>query len=427
MFLKFNLPIRINLKTLEKENLNNAFINFNYRKYNCFLKLKTGMGIKEYPEKEKIIYTRQYYGISIIIEDDSNKNIEHFVKKQSMKQILELINLFSNRCLSIFRNYGNLTKVREFSLQLEMANKEQFECFFMMLDTKISINNSAYENILEYWGFKIDLGKEWISISLQGSYFNVYNEEYLDYNAWLDIKNALENNLEITEELYFFVNSLEHIRNNNIRLAVIETVISLEIAVSKYLKNYLMYKHIPNDRIGNLINSKIGITSMVSVLLNLTIEEKLMKIIKVDEVLKLITLRNDIIHKNKKIPIKSSEQEEIISQITATQSLCLLLFSFFNKRIKIKTLLQNTQKSYGIENIEVICIPRTSYFQLKVYLKEYSNELIEKINFSIISSLENYRSFEKLYNKNEHLTIHYRFDKKIIAKFLNGKTVYLNQ
>ena len=425
MFLEFNLPIRINLFSSEKENLNNTFTNFNYKKYNCFLKLKSEKDIIEYKEKEKITYTRNYHGISITIEDNDKGTIENFVKEQSMAKILKLINLVSNRCLLVFRNYGNLTKVKEFSLRLDSKDIEQVKSFFMMLDIKVSKkNNNKYEKILEYWGFKIDIAKEFTSIWLQESYFNVYGEEDLGYNTWLVIKDALENNLEITEERYFFVNSLEHIRNNNIRLAVIETVISLEVAVNKYLKNYLKLKNIPNDRIGNLINPQIGIYSTVSVLLDLSIEEELMKTIEIDEVLKLITLRNNIIHNNKQIPKEASGRDEIVKQIASVQILCRLLFGFCNKRINIEVLLKNVQASYDIENIEVRCLPDNPNTVLIVYLKEYSNELINKINFSIINSLKDFKGYERLYNEKEHLCINYRFNKKLMAKFSKGKLVF---
>ena len=426
MFLEFNLPIRINLATNEKENLSNTFINFNYKKYNCFLKLKSEKDIIENKEGEKITYTRNYHGISIMIEDNSKGIIEKYVKEKSMMQILELINIISNRCLLIFRNYGNLTKIKEFSLQLDMVDKEQFKSFFMMLDTKIK-NDLEYEKILKYWGFEIDFAKEFTSIWLQKGYFNVYDEEYLGYKIWLEIKNALENNLEVTEERYFFVNSLEHIYNHNIRLAVIETVISLEILVTKYLKDYLKFKNIPNDRIGNLINPNIGIYSMVSVLLDLSIEEDVMKFFKIDEVLKLINLRNDIIHNNKQIPKESSKQKEILNQIAASHILCNWLVGFCNKRINIKALLKNTQTSYDIENIEIKCLPDNPIIVLSVYLKEYSNELINKINFSIISILKDFRGYEKLFNEKEHLNIRYAHNKKVIVKFSNGELVFLNQ
>jgi len=425
MFLKFNLPISINLTANEKECLNDTLINFNYKKYSCFLNLKSEKDIIENKEKEEITYARNYYGISITVEDNNKGMIGKFIKDKSMVEILKLINTISNRCLLVFRNYGYLTKVKEYFLQLDSKDTEQLKSFFVMLDTKISKkNNNEYEKILEYLGFKIDLGEEFTRSWLQKSYFNIFDEEYLDYNIWLEIKDALENNLEITEERYFSVNSLEHIYNNNIRLAVIETVISLEIAVNKYLKDYLRFKNIPNDRIRNLINSKTGIHSMVSVLLDLSIEEELMEAIKIDEVLKLIILRNKIIHENKKIPKESSEQKEIFSQIASTKFLCKLLFGFCNKRIKIKALIKNTQRNYDIKNIEIRCLPDNPIIVLIVYLKEYSHELIDKINFSIISSLKDYGGYERLYNEKEHLCINYRVNKKLMAKYSNGKLVF---
>ena len=426
MFLEFKLPVSLNLFANEKEYFNDTSIsiNFNYKNYNCFLKLISAKDIEENIKKEKISYIRRYHAISIMIEDSSKDTIEKFVKGRSMVQMLKLINLISNRCLLVFRNYGYLTKVKEFFLQLDSKDTEQLKSFFMMLETKISKKyNNEYEKILEYWGFKIDFAEELSRSWLQKSYFNIFDEEYLDYNNWLDIKDALENNLEITEERYFSVNSLEHISNNNIRLAVIETVISLEIAVNKYLKDYLKFRNIPDDRIGNLINSKTGIHSMVSVLLDLSIEEEVMEAIKIDEVLKLITLRNKIIHENKKIPKESSKQKEIFGQIASTRVLCKILFGFCNKRIKIKALLKNAQEDYDIENIEIKCLPDNPIIVLIVHLKEDSYELINKINFSIINGLKDFREYGRLYNEKEHLCINYRFNKKLMAKFSKGKLV----
>lgn len=427
MFLEFKLPISINLTANKKEYFNDTSINFNYENYNCFLELISAKDIEENIEKENISYIRKHHAISITIEDNRKGTVENFIKKQSIIQILNLVNSISNRCLLVFRNYGKLTKVKEFSLKLDIADKKQFKSFFMMLDVKILKNNTEREKILKILGFKYKNYEEFTSNFLLDNFFDVYHEEYLDYDAWVDIKNALENNYEITEDRIFFVNSLEHWRNNNIRLAVIETVIGLEIVVTKYLRNYLKFKNIPNDRIGNLINPHIGIYSMVSVLLDLSVEEEIITHIEIDKVLKLIKLRNNIIHNNYKIPKETTKQNEIFEQIQATHFLCKLLFSFCNKIIIIKDLLKRTKKNYDIENIQTRCMIDVPNIILSVYLKKYSNELITKINSSVINSLKDFRRFEKSYNEKEYLYISYRFNKKVMAKFSDGKLVFLNQ
>ena len=166
---------------------------------------------------------------------------------------------------------------------------------------------------------------------------------------------------------------------------------------------------------------------MVSVLLDLSVEEELMKEIEIDEVLKLINLRNNIIHNNKQIPKESSKRDVIINQIQISHVLCDLLFTFCNKRINIKALLKNTQTSYDIENIRIGWSMDAKIILLNVYLKKCSNDLINKINFSIISGLKDFRRYEKLYNEKEHLYINYGFNKKLMAKFSKGKLVSLDQ
>lgn len=427
MFLKFNLPVRINLVAPEKEEIKRPFINFNYQKHNCFIELQSRKDIIEKNENEKKTYSRDFYNISIIVEDDKKGTVENLIKGRSMAKTLKLINSIGNRCLTVFRNYGNLIKIKEFYLQLESQDIEQYKSFFIMLGVEISENNRKYEKILKYWDFKLDFAEEFVSSTSKGTYFNIYNEEYLEYSYWLEIRKGLENNLEITEEKYFFVNSLEHIDNHNIRLAVIETVISLEITVNKYLKNYLKLKNIPNNRITNLINSHLGIYAMVSVLLDLTVEEELMSHIEIDEVLNLITLRNKIVHENRQIPKEPSEQEKIIRQISLAHILCELLIRFCNKRINIKALLKNTKRNYRIKNIEIRCLFDMPTIGLIVHLEEHNSEIIDKINFSIRYSLKDFRRYEKLYCENEHLYIDYRLNGKVVAKFSKGELVFFDQ
>jgi hypothetical protein len=427
MFLKFDLPIMINLVATGKEEIESPSINFNYQKNNCFIVLQSRKDIVDEEENKKTIYRRDFYSMSITVEDDERGMVENFVKKRSMAKILKLINSIGNRCLSVFRNYGNLSKIKEFYLQLDTQDMEQYKSFFIMLAVEISENNLEYEKILKYWDFEIDFAKEFISSASRSTYFNIYSEEYLKYDNWLEIKKGLENNLEITEERYFFVNSLEHIQNHNIRLAVIETVISLEITVNKYLKNYLKTKNIPSDRIKHLINPHLGIYPMVSVLLDLTVEEELMSNIKIDEVLKLITLRNKIVHENKQISKEPSEQDKIIYQMSLAHVLCQILIGFCNKRIEIKALLKNTQKQYGIKDIEIRFMYDEPVIVLIVNLKEHDSKIIDKINFSIRNSLKGFRRYEKLYNEKDHLYINYRLNKKVLAKFSKGSLVFSDQ
>ena len=75
MFLEFKLPIRINLIANEKKYFNNTSINFNYKNYNCFLKLISAKDIEENIEKEKISYIRNHHAISIIIENVIGRNV----------------------------------------------------------------------------------------------------------------------------------------------------------------------------------------------------------------------------------------------------------------------------------------------------------------------------------------------------------------
>ncbi len=120
---------------------------------------------------------------------------------------------------------------------------------------------------------------------------------------WSRIREVLEDNLEIAPEDEFLTNTIGHLRACNLRLALVDAVIGLEIVLTRYLRCYLAtIKKMPDKRIDSFLRNDFGLTPRLAGILDLTMHESYLRDIKLDQVLQAVTWRNHIVHKTGQLP-----------------------------------------------------------------------------------------------------------------------------
>ena len=143
-------------------------------------------------------------------------------------------------------------------------------------------------------------------------------------NTWEDICEAIQDDKDPLPEHEFITNCFEHLDSNNLRMAIIECIMALEIVLSQYLDKYLkLIKKLPRKRIDNFISPDLGIKARISVLLNLTMPDDDIGKVKINDILILIGWRNKIIHKSGHI--KGVKEKEIHKKISSAFYLIQLL------------------------------------------------------------------------------------------------------
>jgi len=76
-------------------------------------------------------------------------------------------------------------------------------------------------------------------------------------------------------ETEFLVNSREYLENNNFRLAIIESVIALEIALTRYIRVYFEYiKKYSKKKIEKFLNANFGLSTRLYIIPTLTLSDK---------------------------------------------------------------------------------------------------------------------------------------------------------
>jgi len=239
--------------------------------------------------------------------------IDALVQAKDLEAILAVATPMVNRVFRALRNFGFLSHVDEIRPLAKDA-----------------------EDTLRSWGaeFGENENDDWTKLApekprIWSALFGVAKGEQGLFRAerWPLIEEAIQDNLEPGPEREFLTNSLQHLRERNYRLALLEAVICLEIVLNTYLRLYLStYQNLSQTRINKVVNSQLGLTTRVGLILELMLSNKERDESRIDEVVRAINWRNHIVHKTGRLPAELKE-DGIIDGIWATLELAQALSS----------------------------------------------------------------------------------------------------
>jgi hypothetical protein len=161
----------------------------------------------------------------------------------------------------------------------------------------------------------------------------------IDASEWRNVREAVQEDLEAGPEREFLINAIELVRADNWRMAIMESVIGLEIVLVRYLTNYMeSQRRIPAQRVKAFLNPQLGLTDRIAIILDLTMGERLKGIVNIDEVLTAIRCRNHIVHKTGHLPTDIPE-ETVRNSINAVLMLTDILATE-SRQIQMSPTLQ---------------------------------------------------------------------------------------
>jgi len=327
-------------------------------------------------------------------------------------ELFRLLAQIVNRVLRSIRNFGVVAQVGEIHPQYKDA-----------------------ETYLEKWGVEFsEDGENWKLIyplpDTIGGFAALFTAQ--DYSKlgtlrairWPDTVEAIQDNLEPGPEQEFLTNAVEHLERRNYRLALVESIVCLEIVLNDYLKEYLATgKGIPSDRIKNFLTPDIGLTARVSVLLDLTLSREDLKSVEIDHVLQAIDWRNKIVHKTGRLP-EGIAEETIRQKIVSVFELAMLL-AF--KRDQIKAEPEMRQLSEALSKKHAVPVPniyrvgghRVAMDMIFPPVNLPGEEVLKALADDLSSRL---LARDKRFKPNEDLSIRYMvFPRKTWARWQNGQ------
>jgi hypothetical protein len=124
----------------------------------------------------------------------------------------------------------------------------------------------------------------------------------IDPSCLAKIEEVIESGRAATPDEEFYVNALEHLEAGNLRMAVVETIICLELCVARLMTPWLIARGVKASNIETYFEKEVGISARIAVMVPLMFHRAFITP-EYDEkaVLRLVRLRNAIAHKTGKL------------------------------------------------------------------------------------------------------------------------------
>lgn len=433
MFIKFEWPVRIIIFG-NKEREMQPEINFRIKNFKCkahfnsvsfldksYIEIKEGNIINNYR------YFSRIKTITFEVIDDNVNILKNLIENK--KLLLEQIILILNKVLKCLRIFGWAHTVHEYSPKYY---EEDVDLPLIELDVKVSEDGKNFH-------YLIDESEKWEMFGFAKHVGFMHEYSYLFPPKLSIIEDAIsDRNLDIIMEeepieTEFIVNSREHLLNKNYRLSLIESIIALEIALTRYIRVYFeSIKKFSKKKIDKFLNANFDLSTRLYIIPTLTLSDNDYSGIDFDLVLKVVGLRNKLIHKGEDCLGEISE-DKINSYISEIIKLSRLL-SLKAIQMKTKPEMRNIAEKIRTKFRVGCVISRLRNHRFNVSI--YSTFSIDTVFFEedkvvdIIKMLsELLAEYDNNIIPNEHLIVYFQdiSDMKLWAYWSNGKTVTLQQ
>ena len=256
-----------------------------------------------------IVHIRHVSNIELrLMETGLGGTLQALVDGEDKSDVLALLGSFANRVLRAIRNGGLFSQAKEIAFRPWQA-----------------------ESLLREWKCEISRdGSKWTPLfAARGPLWELLGAletpRSLTVDLWPEIEELIQDDLRANPEQEFLTNSIGHMNDYNFRLALIESIVCLEIVLSQFLQQFLLVsKQLSQNRVDFILNPQVGLSARVAVLLDLVLSVEELKSVQVPQILKAVNWRNAIIHKTGHLPTGISD-DEARECIFATLELALFL------------------------------------------------------------------------------------------------------
>jgi len=307
-----------------------------------------------------ILYGRWVSHVQIEVQDEGpDSKLAELVRSEDKADLLAFLAPIANRVLRAIRNCGFAPEAKE-----------------------INFRPWQSETLLRKWNCETsDDGKDWTQIySPRGAIWEALfaaggdNSIALNMELWSEIEESIQDDLQPGPEQEFLTNALEHIRDYNFRLALIEAIVCLEIVLSQFTEQFLLVKKgLSQNRVNHILSPQIGLSARVSVLLDLILSPDELNNVRAGEVLKAVNWRNGIIHKTGHLPPGLLDQEAR-SSIVATLELALFLSQRRDEIAATPELQELAKAMSSTHNLPVPTIQPSSSHRVSVSFRSFLSQ-----------------------------------------------------
>jgi hypothetical protein len=185
----------------------------------------------------------------------------------------------------------------------------------------------------------------------------------MDPSRLAKVEELIESGRAPTPDEEFYVNALEHLEAGNFRMAVVETVICLELCVARLMTPWLTARGVKAESIEAYFAKDVGISARIAVMVPLMFHEALPSL-DYDEkaVLRLVRLRNTVAHKTGRLEgISEVDIRALLSEGMKLAIYLSLQATALEARPRLDALEADLQETLGVR-------PKVFFFPPRQYL-----------------------------------------------------------
>jgi hypothetical protein len=289
-----------------------------------------------------VLYFRRLRGMQVELTDDDG-GLQALLAAHKAEALLKVLGSVVNRILAAIRNFGTVAHVQP----LKMA-PERADAWFRALQVEASEDGETWNAIRPMRTLQ----------DLMGDKFLLFQEHVgeLNFKDWRTVEEAIQDDLKAGPEREFFVNALEHLRIGNLRLAVVESVICLEIVLTEWLLLVLPIRGVP--KVKELLGPELDLNARVKLLLPLLLESGDLASVSLDDVTRNVNYRNKVAHVIGNLP-DNVPPELIRRGASATLQLARLL-AFQRDKLKREPELDKLAEAMG----DVFGLPKPKIYAI---------------------------------------------------------------
>lgn len=324
MLFRFRIPCDVYLVASDPDGLAMS-ARFAHRTYGVSLSFPGGEVVELEGQPTRSRFVRKAEGLELTLDDTDlgprDVALSDLVQANRHSDLLRLLeNLGTTVCRAI-RNYAAVPELPE-RIVWEAAGAKETEEHLRRLSPHISGGDGSWAAILPDTTDSL-LASMLGFLATRDIHFTESSQ--IEAQGWPQVLEALEDGKDPTPEQEFVTNAMGHLRRRNLRLALLEAIICLEIVLTQFLKAHLtILTGVPESRAKKFLTPEVGLTARLSALLNMTLHESYLKGVELEKVMKAVEWRNTIIHKTGRLPVGITDAT-LEEGIKAVLALALML------------------------------------------------------------------------------------------------------
>jgi hypothetical protein len=337
-------------------------------------------------------------------------------QEKERTELFRTLLMIVNRTLQSIRNFVAVPHIQVLNPETKDA-----EAYMALWDLRVLASGEEHPIFPPTSAFALAMsGKSPLEYLRVQDSMNVPN---LNVRAWPDIEEALQDNSDPPPEKEFFINAIEFLGVRNFRMALLESIICLEIVLSQYLRAYLsIRKSLSTKRINDFLTPGMGLTARLTGLLDLTLSPEDLSDIDVNKIIQAVKWRNEIVHQTGRLPqnVKEEALRDSIGEVLGLVLRLAQLRDRINSSPELEQIAQRVSEDNSIPVPTIFGLARHSVLvEIQFMFKELPSEKVLK---NVAQALgEELGRRDRKFKPDKHLFIRFlKFPQETVARWHAG-------